>query len=100
MTAVAALKGSTWRPKQNRARFVAGGYFKLNSNNASRKEAMMSAQLPLPLNPAQIKLMHSVLERIDQNQMIQALVQLYLSFIHSEKKEANTDENDYQPQNQ
>ena len=61
---------------------------------------MMRTQLSLPLNPAQIKLMHSVLEHIDQNQITQALVQLYLSFIHIEKKEANPDENDYQPQNQ
>lgn len=60
----------------------------------------MSTQLPLPLNPTQFKLMHSVLERIDQNQMTQALVQLYLSFIHSEMKEADTDESHIEPQNQ
>jgi hypothetical protein len=61
---------------------------------------MMRTQLSLPLNPAQIKLMHSVLEHIDQNQMIQALVQLYLSFIHRETKETDIDESDIEPQNQ
>ena len=60
----------------------------------------MSTQLPLPLNPAQFKLMHSVLEHIDQNQMIQTLAQLYLSFIHSETKERDPDESDIESQNQ
>ena len=60
----------------------------------------MSRQLPLPLNPAQMKLMQSILERIDQNQMTEALVQLYLSYIHNAMKEADTDESDDEPQNQ
>ena len=60
----------------------------------------MKTQLSLPFNPAQIKLMHSVLEHIDQNQMTQALVQLYLSVIHGEAKETDLDESDIEPQNQ
>ena len=59
----------------------------------------MRTQLPLPLNPAQFKLMHSVLAHIDQHQMTQALVQLYLSFIHSETKETDPDGSDLEPQN-
>jgi hypothetical protein len=53
----------------------ASGYFKINCDKASKRETMMSTQLPLPLNSAQFKLLQSVLERIDQNQMIQALLQ-------------------------
>ena len=55
----------------------------------------MRTQLPLPLNPAQFKLMQSVLEHIDQHQM----TQLYLNFIHSETKETDPDESDLEPQN-
>ncbi len=59
----------------------------------------MRTQLPLPLNPAQFKLMHSVLEHIDQHNMTQALVQLYLSFIDNETKEAKPDESHIELQN-
>ena len=60
----------------------------------------MRTQLSLPLNPAHVQLMHSVLEHIDQSQMIQALAQLYLSFIHSQTKESEPDESDIESQNQ
>lgn len=46
----------------------------------------MSTQLPLEFEQEKLKLLKSIFSTVDQREVIKGLIELYLQFIHLEKK--------------